>query len=160
MRSEDLSGELQGTSERGLNRQKQKMTLKRSMTFWSLERRLPLSSSRRTSRSALRAEKRNIPNSTEIHRRDQNDAHKFGRVARNTHGRLLACRRESQFVRFIDRIHEVHVIKTKKPLKRYMWSGRRHRKIQATTSPDYVWPENWSRMSKAAQRKEKQECGY
>ena len=30
-------------------------------------------------------------------------------------------------------------------------------KIQATTKPDHLWPEMWSRMSKAAQRTEKQQ---
>ena len=39
--------------------------------------------------------------------------------------------------------------------KGYMWSGRRHTKIQATLRPDYVWPEIWPDMSKAAQKKEK-----
>ena len=30
-------------------------------------------------------------------------------------------------------------------------------KMQATTTPDQLWPEIWSSMSKAAQRKEKQQ---
>ena len=30
-----------------------------------------------------------------------------------------------------------------KPPKGYMWSGRRLTKIQATTRPDHVSPENW-----------------
>ena len=38
-----------------------------------------------------------------------------------------------------------------------MWSGRRRTKIHATTRPDHLWPEIWSGMSKAAQRKEKQQ---
>ena len=35
--------------------------------------------------------------------------------------------------------------------------GRRHTKIQATTRLDFLWPEIWSGMSKAAQKKEKQQ---
>ena len=31
-------------------------------------------------------------------------------------------------------------------------------KNQATTRRDHLWPQNWSDMSKAAQRKEKQQC--
>ena len=34
-----------------------------------------------------------------------------------------------------------------------MWSWERLTKIQATTRPDYVWPETWSGMPKAAQKK-------
>ena len=38
-----------------------------------------------------------------------------------------------------------------------MWSGEQLSKIQATTRPDYLWPEIWSGMSKAAQKMEEQE---
>ena len=44
-----------------------------------------------------------------------------------------------------------------KPPKGYMWSGERLTKIQATTRPENLWPEVWSKMGKAAQKKEKQE---
>ena len=37
---------------------------------------------------------------------------------------------------------------------------RRLTKIQATTRLEHLWPENWSRMSEAAQRKEKQQMGH
>ena len=38
-----------------------------------------------------------------------------------------------------------------------MWSGEILTKIQATTRPDDVWPEVWTKMGKAAQIREKQE---
>ena len=38
-----------------------------------------------------------------------------------------------------------------------MWSRRRLTKIQTTTRPDYVWPEVWTKIGKAAQNREKQE---
>ena len=44
-----------------------------------------------------------------------------------------------------------------KPLPAYMWSGWRLTEIQATTRPDYLWPEIWIGMSKAAKKMEKQE---
>ena len=44
-----------------------------------------------------------------------------------------------------------------KPPKGCLWSLVRLTKIQATTRPDYLWPEIWSSMSKAAQKKEKQQ---
>ena len=43
------------------------------------------------------------------------------------------------------------------PPKGYMWSGRRLTKIQSTTRPDHVWPEVWTKISNAAQNREKQE---
>ena len=48
-------------------------------------------------------------------------------------------------------------IVNEKPPKGRTWSGERLTKNQATARPDYLWPEMWSCMSKAAQRKEKQQ---
>ena len=44
-----------------------------------------------------------------------------------------------------------------KPPKGYMWSGRRLTKNQATTRPENVWLEVWTKIGKAAQKREKQE---
>ena len=44
-----------------------------------------------------------------------------------------------------------------KPPKGYMWSGGRLTKTQTTTRPDCVWPEVWTIIGKAAQNREKQE---
>ena len=38
-----------------------------------------------------------------------------------------------------------------------MWSGWRLTKIQTTSRPDHEWPDAWTRIGKAAQRREKQE---
>ena len=43
-----------------------------------------------------------------------------------------------------------------KPPEGYMWSWRRLTEIQTTTRPDYVWPEVWTKIGKAAQNREKQ----
>ena len=40
----------------------------------------------------------------------------------------------------------------------YTWSEKRLPKKQVTSRPDHLWQEIWSKMSKAAQRKEEQEC--
>ena len=45
----------------------------------------------------------------------------------------------------------------KTPPKGYMWSWERLTKIQTTTRPDHIWPEAWSRIGKAAQKRVKQE---
>ena len=34
-----------------------------------------------------------------------------------------------------------------------MWSGERLTEIQTTTRPDRIWPEAWTRIGKAAQKK-------
>ena len=47
------------------------------------------------------------------------------------------------------------LLKEKTP-KGKMWSGRLT-KIQATTRPENVWPEVWTKIGKAAQKREKQE---
>ena len=46
----------------------------------------------------------------------------------------------------------------RKPPKGYMWSEGRLTQIQTTTRPDYVWPEVWTKIGKAAQNRQKQEC--
>ena len=40
--------------------------------------------------------------------------------------------------------------------KAYMWSWRRLTKIQTTSRPDHIWPDAWTKIGKAAQRREKQ----
>ena len=83
---------------------------------WSLEtlfvdsRWLHLSSSHWTSSSTLYAERRNIPYSTEIHWYNHGYLHISGRVARGTKRWLLKCGRGSKFIRFLERMHEVHFI--------------------------------------------------
>ena len=37
-----------------------------------------------------------------------------------------------------------------------MWSAERLTKIQATTRPDFLWPEIWIGISKAVKKQEKQ----
>ena len=43
------------------------------------------------------------------------------------------------------------------PPKGFTWSGERLTKIQTTTRPSHEWPEVWTQLGKAAQRREKQE---
>ena len=75
---------------------------------------------------------------------------------RKKHWRLLECRFEQTFVRFLERFTKFKLLKEKPP-KGYMWSGRRLTKIQATTRPDHIWPEVWTNIGEAAQNREKQE---
>ena len=44
-----------------------------------------------------------------------------------------------------------------KPTPGFMWSCGRLTRIQATTTPDHVWPEIWIKIGKSAQKKEKEE---
>ena len=41
------------------------------------------------------------------------------------------------------------------PPEGYMWSGGRLTKIQTTSRPDHIWPDAWTRIGKAAQKREK-----
>ena len=43
------------------------------------------------------------------------------------------------------------------PPKGYMWSGKRLTNIQTSARPDHMWPQEWSKIGKAAQKNEKQE---
>ena len=43
------------------------------------------------------------------------------------------------------------------PPRGKMWSEGRLTKIQTTSRPDHIWPDAWTTIGKAAQRREKQE---
>ena len=45
----------------------------------------------------------------------------------------------------------------RKKLPKEMWSPRRLAKIQTTARPGHVWPEVWTKSGKTAQNREKQE---
>ena len=122
-------------------------------------RELHLSSSRRTSSSAPRAESRNILNSTEIHGRDQKYTYDLGCVARKPCRRWLERWCGSKFIGLVDWIHEVHDIEWETFFKGCMWSGKRLTQIQATTTPGLLWPEIWCSLPGAAQPQEKQQSG-
>ena len=53
----------------------------------------------------------------------------------------------------MDKLHEVYVVERETSSR--VCFGVRLTKIQATTRPDYLWPEIWIGMSKAAKKKEK-----
>ena len=61
--------------------------------------------------------------------------------------------------RIHDRIHEVHFTEQKLP-KGCMWSGERLTKIQATTRPDYVWPETCMVWHAKSSSKKKKSMGH
>ena len=67
--------------------------------------------------------KRIIPNSTEVCWRDQDNAHKSGCIAGKTHQWLLERRCGSNILRFVDRIHEVHVIEWETSSRIYVVRG-------------------------------------
>ena len=45
-----------------------------------------------------------------------------------------------------------------KPPDGYMWSGERLTKRQATSRPDHLWPESWTKLGRNAKLREKQKC--
>ena len=48
---------------------------------------------------------------------------------------------EEKFSRFVDRIHEIHSVEIKAHQKGKMWSGERLTKVQTTSRPDHIRPE-------------------
>ena len=70
--------------------------------FWSIEGRFQLSSSQRTSSSALRAEGRIIPSTIAIHWRGQDNTYHLGCVAGKPHRWLLEHWCESKFIGNMD----------------------------------------------------------
>ena len=100
--------------------------------------------------------RRNIPYSIEIHWCNKVYSHWSGRHAR----KRVDDKRNVDLDRSLSdswkEFTKFTLLKEKTP-KGYMWSGERLTKIQATTRPENLWPEVWSKMGKAAQKKEKQE---
>ena len=103
-------------------------------------------SSQLTSSPTLRAEGRNIPDSTEIQWCNKVYLHWSGRHARKTCRWLLECRFEQKFVRFVEMFHKIHSIERKT-------SQRIHvvrRKIDKNSNDCQTWwfvawsmDENW-----------------
>ena len=154
-RSEDLSGEIQGESEESPPAGPPD-DAEAHGDFWSIERWPLLSSSHWTTTTTLGAGRRNISYSTEIHWRSEVYSYWSGRHARKEDWWLLECRLKQAFVRLLEKIYEIYSIE-RKTSKRIYVVREGITKVQTTTRPDYVWPEVWTKIGKAAQNREKQE---
>ena len=51
-------------------------------------------------------------------------------------------------------------LSAERPPDGYMWSGERLTKRQATSRPDHVWPELWTKLGRNAQLKERQKWSH
>ena len=122
-------------------------------------RRLYLSSSYWTESSITPAERRIILFSAEIHWCHQVNSHRFGCSTRKTDWRLLECRRRQKSVRFVDRFHEIHTIGRNSSERIHVVREKRLTRIRTTSRPDHIWPDAWTRIGKAAQRREKTRMG-
>ena len=103
----------------------------------------------------VRAERRNISDSNEVHRRYQNNIYITGCIAGenievhwNVDGKRELSDAWTDFSRFI--------LLNERPLGGYTWSGWRRTRKQTTSRPDNVWPDMWKHMSDAAKQKAKQ----
>ena len=83
-------------------------------------RKLHIPPSRWTQSQTLLAERRIIPNSTEIHWRLQNYSHELGCYARKPHRWLLEYRWIKRFVWFLDRFQAAHSIKSETSRRIYV----------------------------------------
>ena len=107
---------------------------------------LHLSSSQWTSSSALRAEGRNIPCSTEIHWRSEVYPHWSGCHARKTGRWLMECRFKQTCVRFLERIHKIHFSERNTSKRMYVvrrGTGRDPNNNQTRSCMARSFDENW-----------------
>ena len=142
VRSEELSGDLQGISDTSQPTDEITDDGEARDDFWSIQGNC--------------AEGRDISNSTEIRWRGQDYTKKpwvcckqavetiIGTLMRIETFRIYGPDSRSSQYRMKDVLTDI-------------WSGRRLTKVQATTRLDYSWPQMWTGMSKASQRKEKQQ---
>ena len=139
---------------------KRNMRWRRNPHWFLVDRRgFHLSSSRRISSSALRAERRHIPNSPEIHWRDQENPYDLGCVVRKQCWRFLERRCGSNFVRFMDRIHEVHNIEWETSYRKCVVGGV----VYNNSSTCQTWPfvaSNMVRHVKSSSTKWRAAMGY
>ena len=104
----------------------------------------------------VRAERRSISFSVEVHRRYQNSIYITGCIVGekqiedywNVDGEKELSDAWTGFTRF--------VLLKERPLEGYTWSGERLTRKQTTSRPDDVWPEMWKFMSDAGKKKAKQ----
>ena len=109
-----------------------------------------------TESSIMCAERRIIPNSTEVYWRNEVNSCTSGCRTRKTNWRLFKYRRKQKSVRCMDRFHEINVTK-RNSTKRIHVVREENDKIQTTSRPDHIWLDAWTRIGKAAQWGEKQE---
>ena len=112
-------------------------------------RKLHLPPSRWTQSQTLLAERRIIPYSTEVHWRLQNYSYQLECYARKSHRWLLEYRWIKRFVRL-----------SEKPPEGYVSSGERLTKRQATSMPEHLWPELWTKFRRNAKLREKHKWAY
>ena len=144
VRNDDLSEDIQGNSELS------QPVDETNNVFFVNRRGFHLSSSRRTSSSVYlpKEETFTIPL-------------KYIAVTRTTHTNLDVLQ-ENVLMTVGDRslsdartgFTHFTILNEKHP-EGNMWSGERLKTIQATTGPDFSWPEIWCGTSKAAQKKAK-----
>ena len=70
---------------------------------------------------------------------------------------IVGTSMETTIFGFVDRFHEVYSIERGTSQRIHVIRGGRLTKNQTTSRPDHMCPEAWTRIGKAAQRKEKQE---
>ena len=114
-------------------------------------RRLYLPSSYWTESSIIRAERRVIPCSTEVHWCHQVNSHRFGRCTRKTNWWLLEWRWRQKSVRFVDRFQKIHTIERKPSKRIYVVRGETNKNPNDITSRSHMaWglDKNWKSRSK------------
>ena len=63
---------------------------------------------------------------------------------------IVGYRGLKRFVRSLDRFHSVYSIRRETSRRIFLWSGERLTKRQATSRPDHLWPELWTKLGRNA----------
>ena len=119
-------------------------------------RKLHIPPSRWTQSQTLRAERRIIPCSTEVHWRIQNYTYKFGCQARETHRWLLEHRWVKRFVWFVDRFHSVYSIKWETSRRIYVVRGETDKTASDIQARSFMARTLERKLGRNAKLKEKQ----
>ena len=112
-------------------------------------RKLHTPPSRGTQSKTVRAERRIISCSTEIHRRYQDYRYILGCDAGEKHRWLLERWWRSRIVWHMDTFHKIHWVE-----RIYTVWGETDKKANDFQARHFVWPEIWKDMSDASKRKE------
>ena len=102
--------------------------------------------------------KKNIPCPTELHWRNQSYLHKSGCIARKNVFRIIGMWTRIEVYQIPGKDSRSSLYCKRNLQRENVWSGRRLTTTQTTTRRENVWPEVWTKIGKATQKKEKQVC--
>ena len=77
------------------------------------------------------------------------------RLHKKNESMTIGMSTRTEFVIFMDRIHKIYIIERNSSGRVYVAQVWTDKKNQTTSRPDHIWPDAWTRIGKAAQRRNK-----